>query len=156
MPLEFLEVDGLPLTDLSLLSGMPLTHLQISFTQVSDLSPLNGMPLTDLRFQSTNVTDLSPLKDMPLKILCCDFKPERDTELLRSIKTLETINGKPAAEFWKEVEEQAEGEEALSGCRRRKGTPALQHPLRQPFCGRHAVRLASVPAVGRVVFHLWH
>ena len=41
---------------------------------------------------------------MPLKILMFDFKPSRDTELLRSIKTLETINEKPAAEFWKEVE----------------------------------------------------
>jgi len=41
---------------------------------------------------------------MPLKELWCDFQPERDAEILRSIKTLETINGKPAAEFWKEVE----------------------------------------------------
>ena len=46
---------------------------------------------------------------MPLKDLDCDFKPERDTELLRSIKTLETINGKPAAEFWKEVEDEKHG-----------------------------------------------
>ena len=38
-----------------------------------------------------------------------DFKPERDAEILRSIKTLETINDKPAAEFWKEVEEQQKG-----------------------------------------------
>jgi len=41
---------------------------------------------------------------MPLKLLWCEFKPERDTEILRSIKTLETINGKPAAKFWKEVD----------------------------------------------------
>jgi hypothetical protein len=27
-----------------------------------------------------------------------------DTEILRSIKTLEKINNKPAAEFWKEVD----------------------------------------------------
>jgi hypothetical protein len=38
---------------------------------------------------------------MPLKALECDFKPERDAALLRSIKTLEKINDKPAAEFWK-------------------------------------------------------
>ena len=50
------------------------------------------------------MSDLSPLKGMPLKELGCDFKPERDAEILRSIKTLETINGKPAAEFWKEFE----------------------------------------------------
>jgi hypothetical protein len=34
------------------------------------------------------------------------FKPERDAEILRSIKTLESINQKPAADFWKEVEAQ--------------------------------------------------
>jgi hypothetical protein len=49
------------------------------------------------------VTDLSPLKGMPLKELHCDFKPERDAEILRSITTLERINDKPAREFWAEV-----------------------------------------------------
>ena len=57
-----------------------------------------------LRVQQTQITDLSPLKDMPLNRLLFDFKSERDTDLLRSIKTLETINDKPVAEFWKEVE----------------------------------------------------
>jgi hypothetical protein len=42
---------------------------------------------------------------MPLKELGCDFLPERDAEIVRSIKTLEKINGKPAAEFWKEVDQ---------------------------------------------------
>jgi hypothetical protein len=41
---------------------------------------------------------------MPLTILFCDFEPERDAEILRSIKTLETINDKPATKFWKEVD----------------------------------------------------
>ena len=54
----------------------------------------------------TKVSDLSPLKGMPLKTVHCDFKPERDAETLRSIKTLEQINGKPAAEFWKDVASQ--------------------------------------------------
>ena len=49
---------------------------------------------------------------MPLTNVRCDFKPYRDTELLRSIKTLETINDKPAAEFWKEVEEKQAAFEA--------------------------------------------
>jgi hypothetical protein len=40
---------------------------------------------------------------MPLKTLHCDFKPERDADALRSFKTLEQINGKPAAEFWKDA-----------------------------------------------------
>ena len=38
---------------------------------------------------------------MPLKNLWCDFKPERDAAILRSIKTLEKINDKPAAEVLK-------------------------------------------------------
>jgi hypothetical protein len=42
------------------------------------------------------VADLSPLKGMPLQHLLCDFKPERDAAILRSIKTLETINSVPA------------------------------------------------------------
>jgi hypothetical protein len=41
---------------------------------------------------------------MPLKVLWCDFKPERDAAILRSIPTLEQINGKAAKEFWKEVD----------------------------------------------------
>jgi len=61
------------------------------------------MQLTALACYTTKVTDLSILKDMPLKQLDCDFKLERDAKILRSIITLETINGKPAAEFWKDV-----------------------------------------------------
>jgi hypothetical protein len=41
---------------------------------------------------------------MPLKKVWVTFKPQRDTQILRSLKTLETINDKPVAEFWKEVE----------------------------------------------------
>jgi hypothetical protein len=47
----------------------------------------------------TQVSDLSPLKEMPLKDLGCDFSPERDNEILGSIKTLLTINGKSATEL---------------------------------------------------------
>jgi hypothetical protein len=35
--------------------------------------------------------------------LDCDFSALRDTEILRQISTLKTINQKPAAEFWKEL-----------------------------------------------------
>jgi len=94
---------------LSPLQGMPLTEMFCHSTPVSDLSPLKDMKLTVLLCYSTAVSDLSPLKDMPLKYIKCDLKSERDMELLRSIKTLETIDGKPAAEFWKEVEEQQKG-----------------------------------------------
>ena len=56
--------------------------------------------LTRLDIARTKVSDLSLIKEMPLKKLDSNFRPERDAEILRSIRTLETINGKPAAEFW--------------------------------------------------------
>ena len=51
----------------------------------------------------TLVSDLALLKDMPLVDLYCDFKPERDGELLRSIKTLKQLSGRPAAELLREA-----------------------------------------------------
>src|SRR5262249_21811052 len=123
--LKFLRILDARIADLSPLQGMKLEHLCIGDTQVRDLSPLRGMPLrylemwrlgsvtdfsvlqdmqlTYLNIAGCNLTDLSLLRSKPLKGVWCDFKPERDTELLRSIKTLEKINGKPAAEFWKQV-----------------------------------------------------
>jgi Leucine-rich repeat (LRR) protein len=105
MKLTHLYCDGAPVSDLSPLQGMPLEALAVPKTGVSDLSPLRGMPLRWLRIDQTCVTDLSPLRGMPLlKEIGCDFQPKRDAEFLRSIKTLETINSKSAADFWKEVD----------------------------------------------------
>jgi hypothetical protein len=41
---------------------------------------------------------------MSLKALWCDFQAQRDTRILRSLTTLEEINGKPAKQFWQEVD----------------------------------------------------
>ena len=62
-----------------------------------------GIPVFtgDLALLDTKVTDLSPLKDMPLTNLTCDFKPDRDAAVLRSISTLQTLNDKPAREVLK-------------------------------------------------------
>jgi hypothetical protein len=49
------------------------------------------------------VADLGVLRGMPLGELWCDFDAGRDTEVLRSLTTLQTINGKPAQDFWREV-----------------------------------------------------
>jgi Leucine-rich repeat (LRR) protein len=89
------------LADLSPLAGLPLATLNCSGTQVSDLAPLCGMPLKSFTCTGTRVSDLSPLAGAPLVQLTGDLRPERDAPALRSIKTLQTINGKPAAEFWK-------------------------------------------------------
>ncbi|HVS35715.1 MAG TPA: protein kinase, partial [Gemmataceae bacterium] len=99
MKLMKLALDSTPVSDLSPLKDMKLTQLVCESTNVSDLSPLKGMPMTLLVVRGANVSDLSPLRGMPLKELWCDFKPERDAAVLRSIPTLETINGKPAKEF---------------------------------------------------------
>jgi serine/threonine-protein kinase len=104
MSLTFLKCQFTEVADLKPLQGMPLEDLDANNTAVSDLSPLRGLPLKSLSSKGTRVTDLSPLKDTPLKTLWCDFVPQRDSELLRSIKTLEKINGLPVAEFWKRVE----------------------------------------------------
>ena len=112
MPLTNLSLSSLGDGDLSPLEGMPLISLVVAGMEIKDISILKGMPLQFLAIASCQITpdsDFSVLKDMPLKQLSIDFEPERDTELLRSIKTLETINGKPVAEFWKEVEEQPKG-----------------------------------------------
>jgi hypothetical protein len=105
MPLGSLNCGSSEVSDLSPLKGLPLRALNLVGSKVSDLSPLKGTSLTELHFGGTAVTDLSPIKDLPLKTLSCDFKPERDAKILRAIKTLAWINGKPAAQFWKEVGE---------------------------------------------------
>jgi hypothetical protein len=86
--------------------------------------------LTVLSIDDTKVTDLTLLKGMPLKELYCDFQPERDTEVLRSIRTLEKINGKSAAVFWKEADE---GKAGVT-----------------PFTDADAQRIASLPAAQQV------
>ena len=103
MPLTWLHCGGSKVADLSPLKGMPLTYLNCYNTRVANLSPLRGMRLTFLGCNHTAVADLSPLKGMPLKELWIDFRPQRDTEILRAFTTLQTINGAPVAQFWKEA-----------------------------------------------------
>ena len=104
MPLTRLNCYSTLVTDITPLRGMPLGHIDINNSLVSDLSPLSEAPLATLFCHSTRVTELLPIKDVPLKEIRYDFDPKRDTETLRSIKTLEKINGLPVAEFWKQVE----------------------------------------------------
>jgi hypothetical protein len=104
MKLNRLSCDQTLVSDLSPLRGMALEQLNVAHSRVTDLSPLRGMPLQVFWSVSSAVSDLSPLKGMPLKEIYCDFQRERDAEFLRSFTTLEKINLKPAAEFWKEVD----------------------------------------------------
>ena len=104
MPLKDLHIGVTKVTDLSPLKGMKLKILNISENEVVDLSPLADMPLEVLWCAHGPVTDLAPLKGLPLTSLECDFEPKRDGAILRSIKTLQTINYQPAAKFWKEAD----------------------------------------------------
>jgi hypothetical protein len=91
-------------SNLSALKGLPLTELNFEYTKVSDLEPLQGMKLTHLFCQHTAVSNLWPLKGMPLEYLRCDFNARRHADILRSIKTLRSINNKSAEQFWKELD----------------------------------------------------
>jgi hypothetical protein len=103
MKLKSLSCDQTLVSDLSPLRWMAREGLSVAHCgRVTDLTPLRGMPLQLFWSVGSAVSDLSPLKGMPLKEICCDFQRERDAEFLRSFTTLEKINGKPAAEFWKE------------------------------------------------------
>ena len=62
-----------------------------------------GIKVDRIRLDS-NVTDLTQVKDLPIKSLWLDFQPARDAALLRAMPTLEYINDKPVAEFWKGVD----------------------------------------------------
>jgi hypothetical protein len=96
------------LSNLSPLAGHSLIYMECeAHPQVTDLSPLKGMPLTNLLIIGCGVSDLSPLKGLPLKQLRFDealLSKGQNREILRSIKTLEKINNKPAVELWKKVD----------------------------------------------------
>jgi serine/threonine protein kinase/formylglycine-generating enzyme required for sulfatase activity/Leucine-rich repeat (LRR) protein len=111
--LKVLHLLGTQVTDAGLVhfeGCKDLRTLNLAGTQVSEAGLAHFKDckeLTRLVIVKTQINDLSLLKRMSLKELDCDFQPERDAEILRSIKTLEKINGKPAAEFWKDFDGQA-------------------------------------------------
>jgi len=103
-PITALNVADTPVSSISALKGMNLDALFCERSSVADLSPLIDMPLSMLDVSNTPVVDLSPIKNLPLKWLQCDFRPERDADIVRSIKSLVTINSKPVDDFWKELD----------------------------------------------------
>ncbi len=67
-------------------------------TPIRDLSPLEGIPLEILFIKNTRVTDLTPLITTNVRILNLDYVEARDAAILRQVKSLETINDRPAAD----------------------------------------------------------
>lgn len=123
MKLTYANVGGSNVSDISPLRGMPLTGLCINYSQVGDLSPLEGMPLTQLETQNNRVWDLKPIAKAPLErlwtqgSLVVDYDPiknmatvtdltlnydaERDDSVLRTLKSLTTVNKMPVANVLK-------------------------------------------------------
>ncbi|MCE9608352.1 MAG: protein kinase [Planctomycetia bacterium] len=104
-------------TNLSALSGLRPTKLGLGGCEIEDLSPFRDMPLSWLEISHTRVRDLSQLKKMPLVDLLCTNTPWRDgaatCNFLKSIPSLKTFNGKPAAEFFSDPDGVAELETLL-------------------------------------------
>jgi len=105
-PLTVLNIAETPVFDLAPVRGMKLVGLYCERSQVNDISALSRMPLVTLDISETPVSDLSPIKNLTLEWLRCDFNYQRDTDILRSIKTLLIINDKPVDDFWKEVDKE--------------------------------------------------
>jgi WD40 repeat protein len=88
-----------------------LVSLKLVTDEVTDLSPLRaltGLSRLTLRGSApgkSRLRDLSPLKELPLEELHHDFRGADDRAVARSLKTLQRINGRPAADFWRDREE---------------------------------------------------
>ena len=104
VPLTELNCGGTPVDDLSPLQGKRLEAFSCFRTRVTDFSPLGGMPLRKLMGGGMPGVEPPPLAGAPLTEIAWDFNPWRDAGSWRSIQTLERINGKPAAEFWKDAD----------------------------------------------------
>jgi serine/threonine protein kinase len=89
------------LKDLSGLGGIKLQTLELNgCSRVEDLGPLTGMPLRSLALADTEIRSLAPLKGMSLVEITLPPKVSTDRDVLRKMSTLETINGRPAAQYW--------------------------------------------------------
>jgi serine/threonine protein kinase/Leucine-rich repeat (LRR) protein len=88
-------------SDLSPLQGMPLSRLQLNGGLIKDLGPLRGSKIAWLSISGCPVIDLAPLRDVPLQKLDCDRAILLDASVLKTIRTLKTVNGLPVAEFFK-------------------------------------------------------
>lgn len=78
-------------TDITPLSGLPMKYLDLTLLNISDLAALAEMPLEELYLEGTKVKDLSPLKGMPLRILRMEQTPVEDLSALAGMK-LERLN----------------------------------------------------------------
>jgi Leucine-rich repeat (LRR) protein len=91
LPLRGLDLGFTHVTDLSPLAGMKLKVLDLENVPVSDISVINGMPLESLKMQNTKVTDFSALQGLELKELNLLNLPFSDLSLVTAM---------PLESFW--------------------------------------------------------
>jgi serine/threonine protein kinase len=124
LPLQTLGLSGCRVRDLTPLEGAPLRHLLIGGTDVSDLgplkrsrslsmllcarapimalTPLEGLALDLLNIAECPVTEFAPLRDLAVKKLIVTLQSDEQKAVIRSLRMLEQINGKPTAQFWQD------------------------------------------------------
>ncbi len=100
------NVGGRNIYDLASLRGLPLQSIALGGNPLADLRPLKGMPLKELNLILAPVSDLSPLVDLPLESINLARTYVTDFSPLKEIKTLKTINGKPASDILEPPTEQ--------------------------------------------------
>ncbi len=106
--LVFLDASYTGIQTLEGISKAPLVQLKIEGTAISDLSPISKMrTLHRLYCEGCPITDFRPIASLPLKQIRGDFQMDRDEEVLRSMKSLQFINGLPVEDFWRQVGNQA-------------------------------------------------
>ena len=141
VPVHYLTLAGTAVSDLSPLAGKPMSSLVLwNCKRLSDLSPIKGSPLnTKLLLMESGVRDLTPIRDskvVEVALVDTQYDPDivvrwplkkidfwRTTQniprekllRLKEIKTLETIDDKPVAEFWKEFDQAAGWLELFNG-----------------------------------------
>jgi Leucine-rich repeat (LRR) protein len=105
LPVVSLEARCNPVASVAALQGLPLEQVVLADTRVTDLAPLGTIPtLRDLSFSGEGAADLTPVWEMPLRSLSLrelEGAPDEGLKArVRSLYTLEQINGRPAIEYW--------------------------------------------------------
>lgn len=106
MPLRIVNLQKTKVSSVSGLAESPIHQLNLNDTPIADLSPLREIKtLQTLFMKRTKVTDLAPIKGLAIKrIEVNGLRPELENPILRGIPTLDTINLKPVAEYFKQFD----------------------------------------------------
>ena len=104
--LSELYLDGIPITDLSLLKDMPLEVVSLNGTAITDLTELKNKPLREIYLKGTKVKDLTPvLSDGLAKIAFDSDRVNLESiHKLRQCRRLKEINSMNPKDFWRQFD----------------------------------------------------